>query len=357
MGRKTKRKFGYIKPAPPQPKALDHSAYPHVLDLVIGFAPPAALLALSQTCRALRARLTDALYAHVVVSEPSGVTLDPDDDDPLEPEGHNVLVTLPSGRRVLALDLPCVPNPDIPLDHALSRLLSRATVASFTAPIAPALVDAPYAPGRAKVVRLLGGSEYPRVMAPPGSLVAFHSVALASVAKAAPPAPLTVPRGVGRVVANYAFDGAWRGGAPGGVLALPDIPETVQKVVLIFSGRASTRPEPTGADALWKSYLLNAATGAMFPALARTRYLFVEAESLGSWVVDTVKEALAAYYDAVAEQEIATAPLYNDTGPDAAWKRDIRARCAAPLANARFLTREEYRAYVGAEQYALETEA
>lgn len=311
MGRKTKRKFGYVRPAPRLPLALDATAFPHLLDLVISFATPDALLSLSQTCRSLRSRLATSLYSHIVVSEaPPSTSPDNDRRDGLEAAleedtCHNVLVSLPSGRRVLARDIPALPNPDIPFDREISRLLARASVVSFVAPIPPALADACFVLGRqASTVRLIGGGEYPAVMGAASTLVALHTVVLGRVATAV---ELHVPSGTRRVVLHYSFDAAASavGSFPVDVVAPGCLPGSVEEVVLVFADKGGQPgPEPLGADALWKSYLLNAATGGtdggMFATLERgVRWVFVDCARLGSWIEPVIWGALESYVSGV----------------------------------------------------------
>ncbi|WOO86105.1 uncharacterized protein LOC62_07G009594 [Vanrija pseudolonga] len=376
MGRKTKRKFGYVPPPARPPLALDAAAFPHLLDLVISFATPAAQLSLSQTCRALRSRLAGRLYAHIVVSDsPPSCTPDDDMRDELDAalDGAddadtcaNVLVCLPCGRRVLARDIAPLPNPDIPFDRALSRLLSRARVVTFLAPIPPALADSGVVLARhAATLRLVGGNEYPRVMGAAGTLVVFHSVVMGQLGQAATAAEVHVPHGTRRVVLNYAFDAAAAGPFPVDVLALPALPESVEEVVVVFDDKCvAATPEPLGEDALWKSYLLNAATGGtaegMFASLERgVRWVFVDCAAVGSWIEAVIKDALESFYSAAADEEIAyTSRFYDATADDdtAQWKLDIRARCALPIANASFVSLEGYRRYVGDEQFTLDTQ-
>ncbi|BEI83111.1 hypothetical protein CcaverHIS002_0309790 [Cutaneotrichosporon cavernicola] len=54
--------------------ALDHSAFPHLIDRIAHFAPPPTIFAIASTSRALRARLLPKLYAHVSLLTSRGDT-------------------------------------------------------------------------------------------------------------------------------------------------------------------------------------------------------------------------------------------------------------------------------------------
>ncbi|KAL1405987.1 hypothetical protein Q8F55_007670 [Vanrija albida] len=83
----TKRQTRKAKPTgKPQP-VLDTTAYPHLLDEIITYAPYEALLSLRQTSRAVRKRVDRSLYRHIMLVREDqhlmGDELDDIDDDAL----------------------------------------------------------------------------------------------------------------------------------------------------------------------------------------------------------------------------------------------------------------------------------
>lgn len=335
-------------------QALDHNAFPHLLDAVIAAAPPASLLALRATSRACHAAATRRLYAHVVVS---GHT-------PLS----SITIRTPGPCSLTLGGVGWGARNDV--DPEIKPLVATHTrVLSLASHVDERILDG--------LASLFNARPTIRVLSPAfGTRLGILASSAPPIVIFAPllelchlPIPLALPRFTERMVLNISFseDTAARARKPatGWVLARLAEAHGVKELVVVFTRLAgvSRHASPLsgwGSDSGLRLGLLDHLISSIAAQVRWTRCMFVDLAEVdpeivglvpdmpGTEVVKAVQRVVdVAINDAVTESIVLAEP--RDSGLVALDHGEMRARV-------RYLTREEYRADVGAERYALEVE-
>ncbi|KAL1405040.1 hypothetical protein Q8F55_008663 [Vanrija albida] len=333
--------------------ALDHAAFPHLLDAVIAFAPPAALRALRATSRACHQAATRRLYAHLVVS------------------GHTPLSSITLATPgTLGVTLGGVGWGPQQLEPAIKPHVGAYTrVLTLASQVDERILDSlALLFDRRPVVRVLEAAF--------GARLGMLAVSAPAIVMFAPllelchlPIPLALPRFTERMVLNISFgaDAAARARKPatGWVMARLAEAHGVKELVVVFTRRAAPRRHASplsawASDSALRLGLLDHLIGSIAGQVQWTRCTFVGLAEVypeivglppdvpGKEVVAAVRRVVdGAIGDAVAESIALAAP--QDSGLVPLDPVEMRGRV-------RYLTREEYRADVGAERYALEVD-
>ncbi|RSH78760.1 uncharacterized protein EHS24_001666 [Apiotrichum porosum] len=327
------------------PVRIDHLCYPHILDLVLAYAPRPALLALRRTCRAYRDRADALLAEHVVldlVSDSSGYDY--------------VRVKSADGGR-----LPCLAGQNVLFNDTRSaNMLGRcAPVLKSTRVVdvrgrmtADVLCPLSRAMPGTTVLRLDGGNDDAMASCPlrTPTVVVFSSLLPARRPRTLLPRLPTIPAHVRRLIVNVAYTNG-DPTLPASFIAPYGKADTLDDFVIVFTKLAMTSRVPK----LWSCEssdtlgVLHHIIHAMGRHILVKKYTFVGLNEL-----DPVCLGLpGAEPDEVRKQTVAAVDeqlrgLAQQFHLDDEGMEDVRPELC-------FLSRGEYCDLVGKGQFAVDT--